>query len=239
MTDHSTLVRARGRDLPVLALVAGAAMATRPFGRWLRWPLAAISWPCWLIVLWLSTPHVWRIRHRAVVSIYPPGMHRRPGWRRIAAFLAAVPPLGVILGALLPVERVLLGLGVVVFGFLLVYVGLYPGRLTAGPKAAHVSPPVVIDMAASVRDGSGVLTATERFVDGAWPGAELEVVARDATLATLYAERWALTQVTKGHGRMVGRAGDLQAGSPAPPRATSTDDCPCVRSANGAPPPMA
>lgn len=87
---------------------------------------------------------------------------------------------------------------------LLLYAGPCRGRLAAGPKVHHATPPVSISMAASVRQGSGLLDTTRQQVEELYPGAPVDIVARDEDLVVLYAERLGVTQVRPGRGRMIG-----------------------------------
>lgn len=195
------LVRARGRDLPVLALVAARAMARRPFGTVIGWPLAIVSWPIWLALLIVLSGQLWRLERHAVIAIHAPGASRLPALHLLCA------PLGV--GAAMGVSYVLwppafwLGVGSVA-AFTVVNAGLYRGRLAAGPRVTHARPPLRISLAASVHRGSGLLHHTWAHVTAGYPGLPMELDARDRDLVALYSRLLPLRQVTLGRGRMVG-----------------------------------
>lgn len=141
MNTRPTLQHARLVDLPPLALITGAAMGTRTFGRWLRWPLAVLSWPCWLALLWLQTPNVWRIEHHATITIRPPRVPARPPLRRVAGMLLVLLALEALARTLLrpgQLAGVLLTVGL---AFVLIDAGPARGRLwhTGGltPEGGH------------------------------------------------------------------------------------------------------
>ena len=195
------LVRARGRDLPALALVAARAMARRPFGAVVGWPLAVLGWPVWLVLLILLSRHLWRLDRRAVIAIHAPEDSRVPAWHLLGAPLVIGTAMGVSLVLWPPAFW--LGVGSVA-AFLVVDAGLYPGRLIAGPKVAHVRPPLGISIAASEHRGSGLLHHTRVHLAAQYPGLPMELVARDRDLVALYSRMLAISQVTPGRARMVG-----------------------------------
>ncbi len=196
------LVRARWRDLPALALVAGQAMARRPFGAPAAWVLGVAGWPLWWVILVLQHPYLWCAPRRALVAIRPPAAPRWPGVRLM---LAGPGVLGSLIGLSWTLWRPLFWSAVVsaVVG-LVVYAGPYRGRLLAGPTARHLAPPVNVAMAAAARRGSGLLGKTGALLRARHPGSPVELVARDEDLVALYADQLGLTQVTPGRGRMTG-----------------------------------
>lgn len=198
------LQRARSRDLPALALMLGRAMARRPYGPLAAWPLAVLGWPVWWVLLDQSMPHVWHLNRQAVATIAPPGAPRVAGLRRLGAVLTVAVPLGIATGT----WRAGLWIDLaIVTAFLLTYLGWYPGRLRAGPRAQHPSPPVSIGTVASSHPCSGILRATQGHVNRNYPGQSVETVARDSELVRLYARVGNLRQITPGCGRMAGVAG--------------------------------
>lgn len=194
------LVRARGRDLPALALVAARAMARRPFGTVIGWPLAILGWPIWLALLILLSGHLWRIEQHAVIAIRAPEAPRFPALHLLGGPLLIGTAMGISLVLWPPAFW--LGVGSVA-AFLMVNAGPYPGRLVAGPKVAHVRPPLGISIAASEHRGSGLLHHTRVHLAAQYPGLPMELVARDRDLVALYSRMLAISQVTPGRGRMV------------------------------------
>jgi len=160
------LVRGRGRDLPALALVAARAMARRPFGAVFGWPLAVLGWPVWLALLILLSRHLWRLERRAVIAIHAPADSRFPAWHLLGAPLVIGTAMGVSLVLWPP--SFWLGVGSVAT-FLVVYAGLYPGRLVAGPRVTQARPPLRISLAASVHRGSGLLHCARVHVTAGYP----------------------------------------------------------------------
>lgn len=195
------LVRARGRDLPALALVAARAMARRPFGAVVGWPLAVLGWPVWLVLLILLSRHLWRLDRRAVIAIHAPEDSRVPAWHLLGAPLVIGTAMGVSLVLWPPAFW--LGVGSVA-AFLVVDAGLYPGRLIAGPRVTHARPPVRISLAASAHRGSGLLHLTRVHLIAAYPGLPMELDARDRDLVANYSRMLSVSQVTPGRGRMTG-----------------------------------
>ena len=176
-------------------------MARRPFGAALGWPLAVLGWPIWLVLLVQAMPSLWHLDRRATVAVLPPGTSRLPSARLLGVVLVVTAPFGIATGQWPPT----LCLDFTVLGaFLLVYAGIYPGRLRTGPRANHPSPPVIIGLVASVQRGSGILQATRRHVEQNYPGEPVELVARDAVLAETYRDLGNLNEVTAGYGRMAG-----------------------------------
>lgn len=195
------LVRARGRDLPALALVAARAMARRPFGAVIGWPLAVLGWPVWLMLLILLSRHLWRLERHAVIAIHAPDASRFPAWHQLGAPLVIGTAMGVSLVLWPPAFW--LGVGSVAT-FLVVHAGLYPGRLVAGSRVTHARPPLRISLAASLHRGSGLLHRARVHVTVRYPGLPMELDARDRDLVALYSRMLPIRQVTPGRGRMVG-----------------------------------
>ncbi|NMM24001.1 MAG: hypothetical protein HHJ11_10960 [Phycicoccus sp.] len=195
------LVRARGRDLPALALVAARAMARRPFGAVIGWPLAVIGWPIWLVLLISLSGHLWRLERHSVIAIHAPDASRFPAWHLLGAPLVIGTAMGVSLVLWPPAFW--LGVGSVAT-FLLVCAGLYPGRLVAGPKVTQARPPLRISLAASVHRGSGLLHCSRVHVTARYPSLPIELDARDRDLVALYSRMLPVSQVTLGRGRMIG-----------------------------------
>ncbi len=196
------LVPVRVRDIPALALVAGQAMGRRPFGVMLAWLLALVGWPFWSAMLTMQYRHLWHVRHRSVIAVRPPGVRHWPG---IGAVLLGPGLLGALIGISWTSARPLfwtLMTGVV--AGLVVSGGPYSGRLRAGPQHQHPSPPVVVSMAASIRRGSGLLDKASTLISARFPGAPLDLTARDVELLELYALRFGVYQVRPGKGRMIG-----------------------------------
>ena len=195
------LVRARGRDLPALALVAARAMARRPFGAVVGWPLAVLGWPVWLALLILLSRHLWRLERRAVIAIHAPEDLRFPAWQLLGAPLVIGTAMGVSLVLWPPAFW--LGVGSVAT-FLVVYAGLYPGRLVAGPRVTQARPPLRISLAASAHRGAGLLHCARVHVTARYPSMPMELDARDRDLVALYSRMLPVSQVTLGRGRMIG-----------------------------------
>lgn len=202
MGHPGVLVRARWSDLPVLALIVGQAMGRRALGARVAWVLGVAGWPLWLVTLVLQRPHLWCLRRRALIVIRPPNASRLP-----AAHLVLLGPgvAGALFGMSWVLARPLFWSLVASLGlWLLVSACPYPGRLLAGPKVQHTEPPVRVATAASIRRGTGLLSAACDLVRAHHPGAPLELVARDEDLVVLYAEHCGVAQVTPHRGRMSG-----------------------------------
>ena len=195
------LVRARGRGLPPLAMVAARAMARRPFGAVVGWPLAVLGWPVWFVLLILLSGDLWRLERRAVIAIRAPEASRFPAWHLLGAPLVIGTAMGVSLVLWPPAFW--LGVGSVA-AFLVVYSRLYPGRLIAGPRVTRARPPLRISLVASVHRGSGLLHRARLHVTAEYPSLPMELVARDRDLVALYSRMLPVSQVTRGRGRMIG-----------------------------------
>ena len=146
-------MRAGGRDLPVLALVAARAMARQPFGTVFGWPLAIFGWPMWLAMLNLLSGNLWHLERRAMIAIRARETSRFPALHLLDGPLV----IGAVMGVSLVLWPTVFWLGVgSVTAFLLVNVGSYPGRLVAGPRVSHENPPLFISATAAEHQGSGL-----------------------------------------------------------------------------------
>lgn len=195
------MVRARGRDLPALALDIAWAMARQPFGTVIGWPLAILGWPIWLAVVTMLSGDLWHIERHAMIAIRPPETSRIPALRQLRGLLV----MALVMGVSLVVWPPVFWLGVAsVAAFLLVDAGMYPGRLVAGPRLTHGGQSLLISAAAAEHRGSGLLRHVRVHLTDRYPGLPMELVARDSDLVAVYSRMLAMSQVAPGQGRMIG-----------------------------------